>query len=102
MDLDAAVAALAEVIAAAVARRLAPTIHETLAVGGGQGVAHIPIRRREAPPRTAYTVSEAAESLGISPRQVYRLADTGQLRTTTIGRRRLVPADALREFIAGA
>ena len=45
--------------------------------------------------RLAYPIAESAHLLGISPRGVYRLIDAGELRTVTLGRRRLVPADEL-------
>ena len=45
--------------------------------------------------RLAYPIPESAHLLGISPRGVYRLIDAGELRTVTLGRRRLVPADEL-------
>lgn len=46
-------------------------------------------------PRLAYPIPEAAHLLGISPRGVYRLIETAELRTVTLGRRRLVPAEEL-------
>lgn len=55
--------------------------------------------REGAPPRTAYTIPEVAKSLGISTRQVYRLAESGQLRTKLIGGRRLVLVDQFLEFL---
>lgn len=45
--------------------------------------------------RLAYPIPESAHLLGISPRGVYRLIESGDLRTVTLGRRRLVPADEL-------
>ena len=45
--------------------------------------------------RLAYPIHESAHLLGISPRGVYRLIESGDLRTVTLGRRRLVPADEL-------
>jgi excisionase family DNA binding protein len=41
--------------------------------------------RAGAPPRTAFTIREVAESLGLSTRQVYGLAETGELPTKRIG-----------------
>lgn len=48
-----------------------------------------------------HDVDDAARALGISRRTVYELMKRGELRTVLIGRRRLVPAEALREFAAG-
>ena len=46
-------------------------------------------------PRTAYSLDEAARSLGLSRRTLYTLMRDGTLRTVTLGRRRLVPAAEL-------
>lgn len=45
------------------------------------------------------TVDEAAERLRVSRWTVYNLIRSNQLRTIKIGRRRLVPADALTECL---
>jgi excisionase family DNA binding protein len=45
------------------------------------------------------TVGEAAASLSISARELRRLASHGDLRTITIGRRRLIPVNELQAFI---
>jgi excisionase family DNA binding protein len=49
--------------------------------------------------RLAYPIPESAHLLGISPRGVYRLIETGELRTVTLGRRRLVPAQELARLV---
>jgi excisionase family DNA binding protein len=41
----------------------------------------------------------AAQLTSLSPNTLKRLAHTGKLRTTRIGRRRIVPIEALRELI---
>ena len=46
------------------------------------------------------SVSEAAELLGIHRATVYDLLATGQLRSTTLGRRRLIPRTALEAFVS--
>jgi excisionase family DNA binding protein len=46
------------------------------------------------------TVPEACAALRISRWSFYQLVRRGQLRTVRIGNRRLMPASALREFIA--
>lgn len=60
------------------------------------------ITRTGAPPRTAYSAAEVAESLRISSRHVYRLINSGELRAFRIGRRVVVPVDALDEYVAAA
>lgn len=49
--------------------------------------------------RLAYPIPESAHLLGISPRGVYRLIEAGELRTVTLGRRRLVPAQELDRLV---
>jgi excisionase family DNA binding protein len=51
------------------------------------------------PPRLAYSIDEAAESIGVSKRTIEELLSTGQLRSKVIGRRRLIPVSALRKLI---
>lgn len=50
-------------------------------------------------PRHAYSLDEAAQSLGISRRTVYELMARGQLSTITLGRRRLVPVGELERLV---
>ena len=45
------------------------------------------------------TIDEAAASLRVSRWSVYNLIRSGQLHTIKIGRRRLVPLDALSECL---
>lgn len=55
-----------------------------------------------APPvPVTYNVDEAAQALRISRALLYQLIRSGRLRTVKIGSRRLVPVDALREYIDG-
>jgi excisionase family DNA binding protein len=49
--------------------------------------------------RLTYTVGEAAEAIGVSRNLAYELARRGELRTVHVGRRILVPRNALREFL---
>jgi excisionase family DNA binding protein len=51
--------------------------------------------------RDAFSVAEAAQRLGISRAHIYNQIVAGKLRTLKIGRRRLVPARALIEFLEG-
>ena len=53
-------------------------------------------------PRTAYSLDEAARSLGLSRRTLYTLMRDGTLRTVTLGRRRLVPARELERLVRPA
>jgi excisionase family DNA binding protein len=46
------------------------------------------------------SVTEVADLLGIHRATVYDLLATGQLRSTTLGRRRLIPRAAVEEFVA--
>ena len=46
-----------------------------------------------------FTIDEAAAQLRVSRWTVYNLIRSGQLRTIKIGRRRLVPIDALSECL---
>ena len=48
---------------------------------------------------TLFTIDEAAAQLRVSRWSVYNLIRSGQLRTIKIGRRRLVPFDALTECL---
>jgi excisionase family DNA binding protein len=46
-----------------------------------------------------YRPKEAAEALGMSRTAVFRLIKTGQLRSIKYDGYRLIPADALKEFV---
>lgn len=50
-------------------------------------------------PAVLYRVDEAAEALRLSRSSIYELIRSGQLRTVKHGTRRLVPVEALGEFI---
>lgn len=47
-----------------------------------------------------YPVAAAAHELGVSERKVWTLISAERLRTVWLDGRRLVPADALDEFVA--
>ena len=51
-------------------------------------------------PVVLYTVNEAADALRLSRTQIYELIHSGRLVTVTQGRRRLVPASAIAEYVA--
>src|SRR4051812_13989836 len=46
------------------------------------------------------SVAEVADLLRIHRTTVYELLATGELRSTTLGRRRLIPRVAVEEFVA--
>lgn len=46
-------------------------------------------------------IRDAARQLGVSRSTFYTLLREGAVGTVTIGRRRLVPASALEEYVAG-
>lgn len=49
--------------------------------------------------RMLLTVVEAARRLGIGRSSLYRLLDTGQIRSIHVGRSHRIPVDALVEFV---
>lgn len=49
--------------------------------------------------RHLYSVPDAAEQLSISPRVLERLIKDGEVESVKLGRRRLVPAEALADYI---
>ena len=56
----------------------------------------------ETRPWKAYTVAEAAAALGVSEWLVREMCRTGQLRCVRLGRRIVIPADALDELLDAA
>lgn len=49
--------------------------------------------------RLAYSIAEASSLTGIGRTTLYRLMDRGELRSCKIGRRRLIPAQALLRMV---
>ena len=49
--------------------------------------------------RLAFSVDEAAESLGVSANTVWKLIRDGVLRKVKVGRRTLIPATSLEELV---
>jgi excisionase family DNA binding protein len=49
--------------------------------------------------RLTYTVNEAAKAISVSRSLAYELVRRGDLRTAHVGRRILVPRDAVRDFL---
>lgn len=50
--------------------------------------------------RMLYDLDEAAKQLSISRRVVDRLVGEGELESVKLGRRRLVPHEALEDYVA--
>ena len=53
-------------------------------------------------PDRLLSVDEAGALLGLRRSKVYGLLGSGQLRSLAVGRRRLIPSSAVREFIRTA
>lgn len=51
------------------------------------------------PPRRAYRIDEAAESIGVSRRMIYNLIAHGKLKTVKIGNCRRISAAALNAIV---
>ena len=50
--------------------------------------------------RPTCSVEQAAQVLGIGRTQAYRAVTKGEIRSVKIGKRVLVPTNAIREFLA--
>ena len=50
--------------------------------------------------KLAYTIKEAAAAVGLSRSKLYVLMGSGELPSIQIGKRRLIPADALQKLIS--
>ena len=50
--------------------------------------------------KLAYSAREAADTLGCSERHIRDMVNEGQLRVVRLGRRVLIPAEALRDLLA--
>ncbi len=51
--------------------------------------------------KLTYSLEEAAVAIGVCTRTVSTLVGNGRLRVCRVGRRVLVPIDAIEEFLAG-
>ncbi len=49
--------------------------------------------------RLAYSVGDAAAAISISRRMLYREMAAGRLKFSKIGKRTIISADAIREFL---
>lgn len=56
--------------------------------------------QRTAPTRLLYRVQDAAEALSLSRSVIFELLRSGRLRSVHEGRTRLIPYEALVEYIA--
>jgi excisionase family DNA binding protein len=50
----------------------------------------------------AFSVAEVARRLTVSRDVIYQLMNAGRLRSVSLGRRRVIPASALRALLDGA
>ncbi len=50
----------------------------------------------------ALTIKDFCQRIGVSPATAYNLMARGDLKTFTVGKRRLVPVSELKRLIAGA
>ena len=60
-----------------------------------------PAQVRDHAVRLAISIEEAAHALGVSRRHLYTLLETGELRSFTSRRRRLIRVSELERYIAG-
>lgn len=63
------------------------------------------IEEKEVKPRIepkVMTVDEAGQALRLGRTMLYELMNSGALRSIKVGKRRLVPVDAIDEFLAKA
>jgi excisionase family DNA binding protein len=58
-------------------------------------------RDREPSKPRLLSIKQAVYELGISRTAVYELIAAGKIKTVKIGRRRLIPSEAIEGFIAG-
>lgn len=49
--------------------------------------------------RLCYSMNDAARLVGVGKRSLYKEVSAGRLRTKKMGRRTLVPASALRDWL---
>ncbi|HHA2716050.1 hypothetical protein A7X76_13875 [Stenotrophomonas maltophilia] len=55
---------------------------------------------KPSPERLSYNVEEALAATGLNRNAFYRAINTAEIKTFKVGRRRMVSASALRDFIA--
>ncbi len=47
-----------------------------------------------------HNIERAEERLGVGRSKIFQLMASGQLRSVRVGRRRLIPEQAIRDFVA--
>lgn len=52
-------------------------------------------------PKLAFTITEACHAVGIKRSKLYELIGQGRIETRKIGSRTIIPADSLRDLVAG-
>jgi excisionase family DNA binding protein len=84
-------------------RRLRRVAAEVPAVPAPRQAPPAPVAPPADPPpvRDLYPIEEVAIRLSVSARHVWQLVEDGHLRSVKLGRRRLVPAAALEEYVRG-
>lgn len=82
--------------------REAPSRRTVIPVNGNADTPEPPESGTADRPRYLYSVPDFAYLCGgITERYVYSLIDGGKLRSVKLGRRRFIPHDAAKEFLAG-
>ena len=74
-------------------------IREAVAALADSIIAALDDETPDAPDRLL-DIRTAAEAMSIGRSALYGLIASGELRSVTVGRRRLIPADAIRRYIA--
>ena len=52
--------------------------------------------------KLCYSVKEACEALGISTPTLYKLMNSGELKSKKLGAKRVIPVEALKELLQEA
>lgn len=52
--------------------------------------------------RRAYQINKAVAAYRLSRSTIYKLMNTGKLRSVKVGRRRLIPVESIEALIAGS
>lgn len=58
------------------------------------------MQKHEAP-KLAFTIAEACHAVGIGRSKLYELIGQGRVETRKIGSRTIIPAESLRDLVAG-
>ena len=68
-------------------------------VGALREELRVELAEHQAAPPELLSVTEAGRRLGIGRSALYQTLARGELRSVKVGRRRLVPADAIADFV---